>query len=334
MPVDTASPQPTIIQTLSTAVYPAFAMLAGMQLEVFTPLQDGPLTAAQLATALSVTAEKLSPLLYALVAADLLTVDGERFANTAEADHFLVRGKPTYLGGRHENFSEMWATLLHTAESIRTGRPQCKRDFATMSPDAQLPFFRGLHPGTLAAGRDLASRYDFSAYQTLADVGGGSGGMALALTDAYPQLRATVLDLPAVTPVTQRFITEAGAADRVQVRAADVVHAPLPGQYDVAVMRAFLQVLSPDDALQALRHIGAAINPRGVIHIVGRVLDDSRLAPLGAVGFNLLALNSFDAGGAHTERAHREWLTAVGFTEILRVLLAEGISIMTARKPV
>jgi hypothetical protein len=114
MPTDTTPPQPTTIQTLATAVYPAFAMLAGMQLDVFTPLKDGPLTATQQATALRVTAEKLSPLLYALVAAYLLTVEGGRFANTAEADHFLVKGKPTYLGGRHENFSDMWATLLQT----------------------------------------------------------------------------------------------------------------------------------------------------------------------------------------------------------------------------
>jgi hypothetical protein len=308
-------------------------MLAGMQLDVFTPLKDGPLTAAQLADLLGVNTDKLARLLYALVAADLLTVVGDRFANTAEAARFLVRGQPTYLGGRHENFSDMWATLLHTAASIRTGLPQCKRDFATMSPDVQLPFFRGLHPGTVAAGRDLASRYDFSASRTLADVGGGSGGMALALTDAYPHLRATVIDLPAVIPITQRFITEAGAADRVRVCAADVVHESLPGQYDAAVLRAFLQVLSPDDAFQALRHIGAAITPGGVIHIVGRVLDDTRLAPLGSVGFNLLALNSFDAGGAHTERAHREWLTAVGFAAITRVPLAEGLSLMTAHKP-
>ena len=261
-------------------------------------------------------------------------MEGDRFANTPEAEHFLVQGKPTYLGGRHENFSEMWEALLHTADTIRTGVPQCKRDFATMSPAAQLPFFRGLHPGTLAAGRDLATRYDFSTYHTLADVGGGSGGMALALTDAYPQLRATVIDLPVVIPITQRFITEAGAADRVQVRAADVVHESLPGRYDVAVMRAFLQVLSPDDALQALRHIGAAMTPGGSIYIVGRVLDDSRRAPLGAVGFNLLALNSFDAGGAHTEQVHREWLTASGFAHIERLPIAEGNSIITARKRV
>ena len=334
MAAHTSTLQPTTIQHLASAVYPSFAMLAGMQLDVFTPLKDGPLTAVQLAEALRVNAEKLSRLLYALVTAHLLTVEGDRFANTPEATHFLVKGQPTYLGGRHENFSETWEALLHTAETIRTGIPQCKKDFATLSPDAQLPFFRGLHPRTLATGRDVASRYDFSTAQTLADVGGGSGGMALALTEAYPHLRATVIDLPTVTPITQRFIAEAGAADRVQVVAADVVHAPVPGRYDVAVARAFLQVLSPDDALQALRHMGAALHPGGRLYLVGSILDEGRLSPLGAVGFNLLALNAFDDGRAYTEGEYRAWLTAAGFTDIARVPIAEGASIMTARKPV
>jgi hypothetical protein len=33
--------QPTTIQKLAAAVYPSFAMLAGMQRDVFTPLKDG-----------------------------------------------------------------------------------------------------------------------------------------------------------------------------------------------------------------------------------------------------------------------------------------------------
>jgi SAM-dependent methyltransferase len=334
MAAATSTLQPTTIQHLATAVFPSFAMLAGMQLDVFTPLKESPLSAVQLADVLGVNPEKLSRLLYALVTANLLTVEGDCFANTPEATHFLVKGKPTYLGGRHENFSEVWEALLHTAETIRTGVPQCKKDFATLSPDAQLPFFRGLHPRTLAAGRDLASRYDFSVYHTLADVGGGSGGMALALTDAYPHLRATVIDLPTVTPIAQRFLAEAGATDRVQVGAADVVNAPVPGTYDVAVLRALLQVLSPEDALEALRHIGAALSPGGRIYIVGSILDDGRLSPLGAVGFNLVALNEFDEGRAYTEGEYRAWLTAAGFVEIVRVPIAEGASIMTARKPV
>jgi len=88
------APRPETIEKLIGAVYPSFAMLAGMQLEVFTPLKDGPLSAAHLAQALGVPPAKLSRLLYALVVAGLLTVDGDRFANTPEANEFLVRGRP------------------------------------------------------------------------------------------------------------------------------------------------------------------------------------------------------------------------------------------------
>ena len=66
---------------------------------------------------------------------------------------------------------------------------------------------------------------------------------------------------------------------------------------------------------------------------IGRVLDDTRCSPLSAVGFNLLALNIFNAGRAYTEREHRAWLTAIGFAHIERSPLAEGISIISARQP-
>jgi len=171
--------QPETIQKLGNAPYAAFAMIAGMQLELFTPLGAGPMHAEQLAAALGVGAAKLTPLLYALVAADLLTVQAGRFANTLEADTFLVRGKPTYLGGRHAFYTARYQEVLQTAATIRTGRPQAKVDFAVMSSEALETFLRGLHPATLAAGRDLVTRCDFASHRHLLDVGGGSGGVAI-----------------------------------------------------------------------------------------------------------------------------------------------------------
>ena len=81
-----------------------------------------------------------------------------------------------------------------------------------------------------------------------AHVGGGSGGLAIAVTEACPHIKATIVELTKITPVTQHYIDEAGAGDRVKVVTADAVRDPLFGSYDVAVMSAFLQVLSPDDA--------------------------------------------------------------------------------------
>jgi len=327
------APRPETIEKLANAVYPSFAMLAGLQLDLFTPLKDGPMTAAQLAAALGVRPDKLKPLLYALVAAGLLTVKDDSFFNTPEADHFLVRGRPGYRGGRHETFSRQWLGTLKTAETIRTGMPQAKIDYSAMPQDQLEPYYRGIHAATVASGCDLVARYDFSSYRSLVDVAGGSGGLAIAVAEACPHLRATVVDLPTVTPITQRYVAEAGAADRVQVMTADVVNEHLTGSFDVAALKAFIQVLSPDQARRALRNVWRVIEACGVIYILGAILDNSRLAPPEIVGTNLHWLNIFEEGQAYTEQEYRAWLAEAGFVDFKRVILPNKTSIVTARKP-
>ncbi len=114
---------PQRIEALRSAVYPSFALLAGMQLDLFTALAAAPLTAQQLAAATVTDAPRLRVLLYALVNAGLLTVEDECFANTAEAEVFLVRGREGSMLERHHLWSELWRALGHTADSIRDGRP-------------------------------------------------------------------------------------------------------------------------------------------------------------------------------------------------------------------
>ena len=91
-------PRPDDINKLKFAADAAFAMLAGMQLDVFTPLQAGPKTAEDIAHAIGVGPARLRLLLYSLVAAGLLTEQDGRFSNTPEANHFLVKGIPSYMG--------------------------------------------------------------------------------------------------------------------------------------------------------------------------------------------------------------------------------------------
>ena len=101
---------PKTIETLADAVYPSFAMLAGMELDLFTPLKDGPLTAEEIAQAAGTDRAKTAPLLHALVAIGLLKSDGDRFLNSPEAEQFLVRGSPDYIGMRHHAYRRRWVT--------------------------------------------------------------------------------------------------------------------------------------------------------------------------------------------------------------------------------
>jgi SAM-dependent methyltransferase len=325
-------PGPELIRQLSMAPLPSFALLAGMELDLFTPLAEEPLTAERLADTLGVPSEKLELLLYALVTANLLELEGNRFATTPVAARFLARGSPSHVGDLHEGLAEMWEAAFHTADSIRTGIPQARIDFASMPQEKLEKFYRGFYGEALSAGRELATTQDFSTARSLVDVGGGSGGLAIAMTEAWPDLRATVADLPSVVPITERFVREAGAGERVRVVAADVVAEPPPGTYDVAVLRAVIQVLGPEEARRTIRNVAAALEPGGRIYIIGRILDDSRITPVPSVLSNVVFLNVFPGGRAYTESEHREWLAEAGFVDVVREAHPDGRGSIRARK--
>lgn len=327
---------PDTINKLRFAADGAFAMLAGMQLDVFTPLKDGPMTADDVGNAIGVSSARLQLLLYALVANGLLTENEGRFCNTLEAEQFLVKGSPTYMGSLQTLLPHRWLNNLpKTAESIRKGVPQGKVDFSNSPPEEVEAFLRRINVMTIAAGNALLDHYDFSSTKTLADIGCGGAGLALTITRACPQIQATAIDLPSVTPIAQKIVEEEGMAERVKVVAADVLSGPLEGSYDAIVLRALLQVFPAKDARLALKNIGAAAKPGGPIYIIAQILDDSRISPLEAVGFNLLFINSLDTGESYTEQEHRDWLTEAGFVDIQRanfLLPGDGHGLMVARK--
>ncbi|MGC2415031.1 MAG: methyltransferase [Stellaceae bacterium] len=327
--------QPSTILRHQSAIFPAMAMLAGIQLDLFTPLKDGPLTGAEIAAAIEVKPPKLIPLLYALVVAELLTVEGDRFCNTPEAATYLVSGRPSYLHGRQEFLADIWPALLQTAATVRANAPQAKHDFYAMSQDEMGAFFRGQHLGAVMAGEHLAGVHDFSRFQHLLDVGGGSGGVAIGACRVCPALIATVADLPRITPVTQQFLEEARVADRVSTLVADVVAEPPNGNYDVAVMRNLIQVLSLEHGGAVLRNVAQSLTPGGPLFIVGNMLDDSRLSPPVLVGQNLVFINIYDDGLIYTEAEYRALLVDAGLVDITvqQAGMPGGQALIWARKP-
>ena len=174
-------------------------------------------------------ADTSSAFLYSLVAAGLLEVVDERFSNVPESQKFLVRGSPDYLGGRRVFFARRWNSLFKTSETIKTGIPQGKLDYSTVTAQQLESYFPSIYNQTVASANNLLARYDFSSHRHLADVGGGSGGLAITIAKACPGLKATVIDQPNVIPFTQKFIDEAGANEEIEALAADAVEGTLSG---------------------------------------------------------------------------------------------------------
>ena len=112
----------------------------------------------------------------------------------ALAESFLVKGKPYCFGAS----SRCWTNSLYPGwgklvEAIHTNRP------TTWDPATQKSLFDGedsamlelfweaMHSLSTFTARALGEAIDFSSYERLLDVGGGSGAYDIELCKRYPQ---------------------------------------------------------------------------------------------------------------------------------------------------
>jgi SAM-dependent methyltransferase len=330
---DDAPPAPDRIRAIEAAVGPAFALLAGMQLGLFTALGGETLTAETLAARLGLPAPRLRRLLDALVVAGLLLAEGDAYTNGAEARHFLDETKPGSIAGEHALLAMLWRADLMTAESIRTGRPAALHDYRSDDVAGATAFFGSLAAGALAFGAELA-RERLDGVATILDVGGGAGHTALGMLRARPALRPTVLELGPTLDVARAMLAAEPDAAAIRLQPDDITVAAPAGRFDALLMKAFLQCLGPDEARRAVGHAYACLRPGGRIFIAGAgILDDGGRSPAGAVFFDLTFMNIYPAGASHRRRDYVDWLEAAGFGEVDISALPSGTLVISARRP-
>jgi len=318
----------------STSLYSSIAFFVGTQLDIFTILDEGQMTAEDVAIALETKPHFTERLLNALVAADVVEFEGGRFFNTPESSHYLVKGKPGYLG-EHVTVNPylkywMFEAGIKTAETFRKGEAVDSYDYEGLPFDALLATFRGTMPVAVKAGEELARRFDFSRYSSVADVGGASGGLIASLAKKYPDIDYYVTELASVIPVAEALLKEQGM--EADVLEWNVLEGPCELSFDAVILRALIQVLSPEDARDAIMNIGASVNKGGSVFVLGHVMDNSRTSPVEEVGWYLINLNWEDEAGYYAEEDYTEMLQEAGFRDIQRERLPNGDGLIHTMK--
>ena len=319
------------IEKLIAAVPPALALRAGLELDIFTKIGDGAVTADRLGALLAVDPERLSRLLYALASVGLLDVEDGLFRNGPEASTFLDAAKPTHRGGDHELLRELWSADLLTADSLRENRPAALHDFLEAGPEAATAFSRKIAPGALTFGRNLAQGMDLSAVGSVIDIGGGPGTVLVGVRERWPHVAATLMELPPVAAVARTILSEYGVED-VVVEEGDITASPSRSRHDLVILKAVVQVLPPEQARRSILNAARCLTPGGEIVIAGwGVIDDDRLGPPDGVFLNLTFLNLYRHGESYTEGQYRAWMAEAGFCNTTRSRLPDGCTLFRAR---
>jgi len=194
-------------------------------------------------------------------------------------------------------------------------------------------FTRAQHAGSLGPAAVVAKQVDLAGAARLLDVAGGSGAFSITLCHRFPDLRATVLDFPTVTPVAQRYIAEAGLAERIEVLPGDALQSAWPGAQDVVLLSYLMSAVAGEAIPRLARLAYDALRPGGQLLVHDFFVDDDREGPRGAALWFVLFLFNPDAvsltpGGLVTA------LAASGFTDVTVRDVIPGLTrLAIARKP-
>ena len=310
-----------ILQT-GLAFWPSKTLLSAIEIGVFTELARGPERFEPLSGRLGLHPRSARDFLDTLVALGFLTRSGDLYANTPETDVFLVRTKPTYVGGVLEMANHrLYPFWGHLTEALRTGQPQNEVKgggpgvFETLYADpARLKQFLSAMSGiSRGANMTIALKFPWKDYRTFVDVGTAQGDLATQIVLANQHVRGTGFDLPEVAPIFEEYVQNAGIADRLTFEPGSFFERDLP-KADVVLMGHILHDWDLPTKKMLVKKAFDAVPSGGALVVYEAIIDDDRSKNAFGLLMSLNMLIETEGGSDYTAADCMGWMTEAGFT--------------------
>ncbi len=339
-----AALDPSHIMQVGMGFFGSKALLAAVELGLFTELAKTPMTGREIARTLRLHPRAVPDFPDALVALKFLERAGDgpdaRYSNTAESALFLDRDSPAYIGGILEmanaRLYPFWADLT---EALKTGRPQNETKhlgepmFAKLYavPERLEQFLNAMSGISAGNFKAFAETFDFAKYTTLCDVGGAAGQLSCMVAAANPHMRCTSFDLPNVAPIATRKIQQAGLADRVTAAGGDFFVDPLP-KADVVTMGMILHDWNLEKKKMLIRKAYEALPPGGAFIVIEALIDDARRENAFGLLMSLNMLIEFGDAFDYSGADFAGWCREAGFSRFAVIPLKGPSSAAVAYK--
>jgi hypothetical protein len=326
-----------IIHQMATGFYISRALYVAAKLGIADLLAGGPRPAAELAEATHTHAAALRRVLRLLASVGVFAehADG-RIALTPLGDCLRtgvpgsMRAAVQLFGGGAQN---AWTDLMYCVE---TGEPAFRRSgesdpFARMreNPEEAANFDAAMADFTKMVAVAVAAAYDFSAFETVVDVGGGNGTLMIGILQANPHLRGVVFDRPDVVARAEQNLAGAGLSARCSAAGGDFF-AGVPSGGDAYLLKHVIHDWNDERAAAILQSCRRVMTPQAKLLIVEGIypprIEDS-LASRGAAAndVNMLVCTG---GRQRSEAEFRTLFGAAAFALTRIVKTAANASVI------
>ena len=304
-------------------------LLTAVKLDLFSTLQS-PRAAAELAERIGLHRPSLELLMNALVAMRVLRKEADRYVNTQVAQTYLNKSEPGYVGHLLLLHDAEWSNWGSLEAAIRTGKSPARGHVFETDPDLGVSVLQVLDRIGQQSGPTLAKALDLSSASTLLDLGGGAGTNAIAFCTVYPQLRATIFDLPQTLNTTIRVIKDAGMDSRISVLPGNFNTDGFGGPYDVVLMSDVLHYQNSEDNAALVRKVFAHLTGGGQLVIKDRFLDEPRTSPAWVTAFAVHIMLNTERGRCYTTAEAMQWMREGGFGSVVEM---ERTAVVRGTKP-
>jgi ubiquinone/menaquinone biosynthesis C-methylase UbiE len=310
---------PNKIIKMASAFYDSCVLFTASDLGVFAKLAEcGASDAPTLALILRLDLRGLTLLLDACVALDLLIKEGDVYQNTPDATLFLVPGSPADLSGAIHYNRDVYPAWGQLKNFVTTGKPVEKPEqHLGLDAERTRTFVLSMHYRALAIGRAVVSELDLTGCKKLLDVGGGPGTYSVLISQRYPEIHCTVMDLPDIAAIAEELIAQQGCQERVKTLAGDYRTTPFPDGNDVVNFFGMFHQESPESILALLKKAYNSLNPGGIVNIMDMMTDHTHTKPTFSALFAVNMALTTDNGWVFSDTELIGWLHDAGFVDCL-----------------
>ena len=299
----------------------AQVLSACVKLDLFQRLlDDGPLSPEALSAGTGIPSDRMTRLLDAAVALDLLRRRGARYDLSRKGAATLgVPGLQAMIR-HHDVFYRDLADPLALLRGKRETELAAFWPYVFGAGDPGDADIRGHYSELMADSQKLVAEdtlrmVSFAGTQRLLDVGGGSGAFALAVAQAYPALQVAVFDLPGVAgSAAGRFKAE-GADQRLTIHEGSFRDDPLPDGADAISLIRVLYDHEDHTVLALLKKAFAALPAGGRLIISEPMTGGETPHRAGDVYFNFYTM-AMGTGTARSPARIAELCAQAGFSDI------------------
>jgi (2Fe-2S) ferredoxin/ubiquinone/menaquinone biosynthesis C-methylase UbiE len=321
---DEAGTLPDNLFEMTRSFMPSRALLTALELDLFTAVAAGS-SAEQVAQKIHADPRATEMLLNVLASLKLLDKRDQTFSNTAASSRFFAAGSRDNAQPGLLHIAHIWHNWSNLTECVRAGTsvPTARRE-----DDWTRAFIVAMDYNAKDRAGAIVKAVGTEGVKRVLDLGGGSAAYSIAFARAVPGLTSDILDIAEVVPLTQKYIQQAGLADRITTRAGDMLRSPLGENYDLILVLAICHMFSPEENRDLFKRAHRALAPRGRLVVQDFILEPSKTAPRAAALFSLNMLVGTRAGSSYSEPEYAAWLQEAGFHDIKRVRMPGPAGLM------